>query len=430
MPSASPSRFEVAVVGAGAAGLAAALALAREGVPTALVGRHAPVADGRTVALLDGSVRFLDALGAWEALAPHAAPLAELHLIDDTGSLFRPPPARFVASEIGLDAFGWNVENARLVESLRALARATPDLTLFESDARARSAEADAGPAQAPAAQQRERAAQQHETRRDAEGARVALEDGGAVEARLVVGADGGRSPLRAASGLAVRDWSYPQSAITTLLAHERPHRDVSTEFHTRAGPFTLVPLPGGHRSSLVWVTGEGAARRLSRLDDAALAAAVERQAQAMLGAMRIDGPRGLVPMRGLSVGSPVGTRLALIGEAAHVLPPIGAQGLNLGLRDAASLRDAVLAAHRAGRDPGSREALSGFARGRAIDARLRGTAVDLLNRSLLTDFLPVDALRGLGLIAMSTLAPLRRIVMREGVLPRIGTPELMRARV
>lgn len=396
-------RFEAAVVGAGAAGLAAALALAREGIATALVGRHAPVADGRTVALLDGSVRLLDALGAWATIAPHAAPLAELHLIDDTGSLFRPPPARFVASEIGLDAFGWNVESARLVESLRLLARTTPNLALFESDAA--------------------------ESQRDDERAVITLQDGGTVETRLIVAADGARSPLRAGSGLTVRDWSYPQAAITTILAHERPHRDVSTEFHTRAGPFTLVPLPGGHRSSLVWVTGEGPARRLSALDDGALASSVERQAQAMLGAMRIDGPRGLVPMRGLSVSTPVGLRLALIGEAAHVFPPIGAQGLNLGLRDAASLRDAVMAAREAGRDPGSHASLASFGRSRGADARLRGTAVDLLNRSLLADLVPIDALRGLGLVAMSTLAPLRKIVMREGVLPRFGAPSLMRRR-
>ncbi|WP_336489415.1 FAD-dependent monooxygenase [Methylobacterium nigriterrae] len=402
-PSASPCPFEVAVVGAGAAGLAAALALAREGIPTALVGRHAPVADGRTVALLDGSVRFLAALGAWGAIAPHAAPLAELHIVDDTGSLFRPPPARFRASEIGLEAFGWNVESARLVESLRMEARAAPGLTLFECDA---------GPCE----------------RGEAE-ARLALEDGRGVAARLVVAADGARSLLRAASGLAVRDWTYPQAAITTLLAHARPHRDVSTEFHTRQGPFTLVPLPGGHRSSLVWVMGEGPARRLAALDEPGLAAAVERQSRCLLGSLRIDGPRGLVPMRGLSVGSPVAHRLALIGEAAHVFPPIGAQGLNLGLRDAAALRDAVVAASRDRRDPGARGALAGFARARGLDARLRNAAVDALNRSLIADLLPVDALRGAGLLAMTTIGPLRRAVMREGVLPRLNAPELMRAR-
>ena len=399
----SPPRYEVAVVGAGAAGLSAALAFARDGIATALVGRHGAQPDGRTVALLDGSVRFLEALGAWAAIAPHAAPLAELHIVDDTGSLFRPPPARFVATEIGLDAFGWNVESARLVASLRDAARVAPNLTLIEADAEGLEPGIDA--------------------------ATIRLADGEAVSARLVVGADGGRSAMRKAAGIKERSWSYPQAAITTLLAHDRPHRDISTEFHTRQGPFTLVPLPGGHRSSLVWVTGEMAARRLSEMDDARLARSIEDQAQAMLGAMRIDGPRGLVPMRGLSVASPVADRLALVGEAAHLFPPIGAQGLNLGLRDAAALRDAVLAAHADGRDPGSRQALAGFARSRALDARLRTAAVDTLNRSLLSGLVPVDALRGLGLIAMTTIAPLRRLVMREGVLPRIGAPALMRGR-
>ncbi|MDP4023691.1 FAD-dependent monooxygenase [Methylobacterium sp. NEAU 140] len=403
MAEENEKHFAVAVVGAGAAGLAAALASAQAGIRTALVGRHAPVADGRTVALLDGSVRFLDALGAWPVIAPQASPLCELQIVDDTGSLFRPPPARFRAAEIGLDAFGWNVESARLVETLRARARAQENLTLVESDA------AGAEPAE--------------------RFSRLGLVDGGHVLAELIVGADGARSPLRAASGVRVRDWAYPQAAITTILAHERPHRDVSTEFHTRSGPFTLVPMAGGHRSSLVWVTGEGAARRLADLDDAALSDAVERQARAMLGAMRIDGPRGLVPMRGLAVGRPVAPRLALIGEAAHVFPPIGAQGLNLGLRDAAALRDALVRAARDGRDPGGRGTLDAYASGRRLDAAARTAAVDLLNRSLLADLLPVDALRGLGLLAMAQIGPLRRIVMREGVLPRLGAPELMRAR-
>ncbi|SFG50428.1 2-octaprenyl-6-methoxyphenol hydroxylase [Methylobacterium gossipiicola] len=391
----------VAVVGAGAAGLGAALALARDGIPTALVGRHAPVADGRTVALLDGSVRFLRALGAWDGIAPHASPLAELHIVDDTGSLFRPPPARFVATEIGLDAFGWNVESARLVESLRVQARSASNLTLFESDASAAEFGADA--------------------------VDLTLGDGTRLSARLAVGADGARSKLREAAGLVPREWSYPQAALTTILAHTRPHRDVSTEFHTREGPFTLVPLPGGHRSSLVWVMDAARAETMAAQDDAALARAVETRAQAMLGAMRLDGPRGLVPMRGLSLPSPVATRLALVGEAAHLFPPIGAQGLNLGLRDAAALRDAVVASMADGRDPGSRAALAGFARSRSRDARLRTLAVDTLNRSLLTGFLPVDVLRGLGLLAMTTIAPLRRIVMREGVVPRLGAPSLMR---
>jgi 2-octaprenyl-6-methoxyphenol hydroxylase len=248
----------------------------------------------------------------------------------------------------------------------------------------------------------------------------------GPIEASLAVAADGRRSRLRQQARIRTRPWAYPQTALATILAHEREHRDTSTEFHTRSGPFTLVPLQG-RRSSLVWVTAPAEAQRLSAQDDAALARAIERQAHSMLGAMRIDGPRGLVPLSGLSVERYFAPRLALVGEAAHVFPPIGAQGLNLGLRDVAALRDAVVDSRTRGDDPGSDETLRAYQSGRDLDVRLRTAAVDGLNRTLLSDFLPADLLRGAGLLAVSGIGPLRRAVMREGILPSVGAPRLMR---
>jgi 2-octaprenyl-6-methoxyphenol hydroxylase len=402
MAIAVPERiFDAAVVGAGAAGLAAALALAREGFETCLVGRPEARPDGRTIALLDGSVRFLEALGVWASLREGAAPLMTMRIVDDTGSLFRPPPAAFQASEIGLEAFGWNVENASLVDALARAAHTTPRLTLQEL------VTTESTPSQ--------------------DFAVISLDNGSTIAARLVVAADGRNSRLREAAGIRARFWSYPQSALTTILAHERDHQDASTEFHTRFGPFTLVPLPG-RRSSLVWVTNRRHAERLMSLDDDALARAVERQAQSILGKMRIDGPRGLVPMHGLSVDRYRADRLALVGEAAHVFPPIGAQGLNLGLRDAAALRDAAVDARAAGEDIGGAAALWRYQRSRDLDVRLRTAAVDGFNRTLLAAFLPADFLRGLGLIALSGIGPLRRALMREGVQPSIGAPRLMRA--
>jgi len=398
---ATERRFDIAVIGAGAVGLAAALALARDGFETALIGEADARGDGRTVALLDGSVRFLRALGVWPALAGDAAPLAVMRIIDDTGSLFRPPPASFAAGEIGLDVFGWNIESHVLVARLAEAAAAEPRLTILRDQATGREI---------------------------LDGVAVLrLEGGGAVHAALAVAADGRKSRLREDAGLRTRAWSYPQSALTTVLAHERDHRDASTEFHTRSGPFTLVPLPG-RRSSLVWVVDPRAARRLAALDDEGLALAVERQAQSLLGKMRIDGPRGLVPLGGLSVDRYVAPRLALVGEAAHVFPPIGAQGLNLGFRDAAALRDAAVDAREAGDDLGGEAALGRYQRGREPDVRLRSAAVDGLNRTLLTDFLPADLLRGIGLLALAGIGPLRRAAMREGVLPSVGAPRLMRS--
>lgn len=392
--------FDIGVVGAGAAGLAAALAFAREGYSVALIGQLAPRRDGRSVALLDGSVRLLERLGLWDEIAPHAAPLEVMRLVDDTDNLFRAPTVDFRAREIGLDAFGWNVESATLVDILAGAARERPGITVLEAMVSGI-------------------VAQDH-------GITASLDSGGAVTARLLIGADGRKSIVRRAAGISAREWRYPQAALTTILAHERDHREVSTEFHTRHGPFTLVPLPG-RRCSLVWVTAPERAESLNALDDAALARAVERQAHSLLGKMTIDGPRGVVPMSGLSVDRFHDERIALIGEAAHVFPPIGAQGLNLGLRDAASLRDAAIAAHDRDEELGSLAMLRRYGRDRRLDVHARTAGVDMLNRTLLSGLLPADFLRGAGLRVLSGFGPLRRLVMREGVTPHLHTPQLMR---
>jgi 2-octaprenyl-6-methoxyphenol hydroxylase len=391
---------EIAVVGAGAAGLSAALAFARDGFRTVLVGQPAAVRDGRTVALLAGSVRLLEALGVWPEVMPDAAPLETMRLVDDTGSLFRPPPVAFRSSEIGLPAFGWNVENAALIEHLQTAASRAGNLAHVPSPALS--------------------------FEPTASGARLTLADGSTIDAALVVATDGRRSVLREAAGIRTRSWSYPQQALTTILAHDRSHRDTSTEFHTRRGPFTLVPLPG-KRSSLVWVTAPEEAGRLGAMSDELLALAVEKQAQSILGRMRIDGPRGIVPMTGLSVEQFTASGLALVGEAAHVFPPIGAQGLNLGFRDVAALRDAIVDARSTGHAPGSERVLSAYRRGRALDVVLRTNAVDSLNRTLLSGLLPVDLVRGAGLLLLANFGPLRRAAMREGIGPSLGLPRLMR---
>ena len=375
---------DIAIVGAGAVGLAATLALAARGREVALIGEVASRRDGRTVALMDGSTRFLDRLGVWDAIAPHGAPLARLTIIDDTGSLLRAPPVSFHAGEIGLAAFGVNVEAATLTRILTEEAARRPGVTLVPSPVEAIAI----GP----------------------QAVTLACANGPIV-ARLVVGADGRQSLTRESAGIRSRSWSYPQAAITAILSHDRDHRDTSTEFHTRNGPFTLVPLPGRH-ASLVWLTEPARARQLSELDDEAIALAAERQAQSLLGAMRLAGPRGCVPMAGLSVERFTAERVAIAGEAAHVFPPIGAQGLNLGLRDAADLVRALDLAD----DPGDPACLAAYERARRLDVATRTAAVDALNRSLLAGFLPIDMTRSAGLAALSAIGPLRRFVMRQGL--------------
>jgi 2-octaprenyl-6-methoxyphenol hydroxylase len=383
---------DVFVVGAGLAGLAAAVGFARAGRRVVSAGATERLGRGRTVALLGPSVDFLEELGVWPAVVPRAAPMRGLRIVDDTGSLFAPPPVEFRAREIGRDVFGWNVENAALADAFEASAAAHPNLVRIAANVAA----FDFAP----------------------ERAMVTLADGRVFAAALVVGADGRASPSRRAAGIAVRVRRYPQSALTVVLAHARPHDDFSTEFHTRQGPFTLVPLPAApdapNRSSLVWSMSEAEAKRRAALDDAALAAEIERQARSLLGAMRIEGERGLFPLARQSVSRFVATRLALVGDAAHAFPPIGAQGLNLGLRDVKALIAATLASD----DVGADDALDRYAARRAADVAFRTAAVAGLNRSLLADCAPVDLARGLGLAALGAIAPLRRLVMREGVAP------------
>ena len=350
--AASSGRADIGVVGGGAAGLSAGIALARAGWSVVLVTPPPQRADGRTVALMAGSIAFLQGIAAWDAVAPHASPLASLSILDDTGSLLRAPPITFHAGELGLDAFGHNVESTTLVRALADVAASTTGLALVE-DSVAEVAMTEAG-------------------------AKLTTVGGAPIEVALVVGADGRGSKVRAAAGIDTREWSYDQSAVTAILAHDRPHHDTSTEFHTRTGPFTLVPLQG-RRSSLVWLTRPQRAGDLNALPAEAFAREVERQAHSMLGAMRLDGPRGLVPMGGLSASRFSAGRAAIVGEAAHVFPPIGAQGLNLGLRDVAAL---VAALGKAGGDPGAASRLAAYDAGRAGDVRMRTLAVDALNRS------------------------------------------------
>jgi 2-octaprenyl-6-methoxyphenol hydroxylase len=235
-----------------------------------------------------------------------------------------------------------------------------------------------------------------------------------------VVGADGRNSLVRRWAGIEKKDWAYPQTALTTIVGHARDHKDASTEFHTRAGPCTLVPLPG-RRSSVVWMTEPEEGKRLVSLPDAELAAAIEKRCASYLGGMKIDGPRGLVPMGGLSVSAFSAENAALVGEAAHVFPPIGAQGLNLGLRDVEGLIDTLEMARDNGEPLGSAAALRRYDDNRRGDVAGRTKGVDILNRTLLADFLPADFARGLGLLALSTIGPLRRLVMRKGVGPHLS---------
>ncbi|WP_088345024.1 MULTISPECIES: UbiH/UbiF family hydroxylase [Rhodomicrobium] len=377
-------QHDAVIVGAGPAGLAAALALRHAGLDAICVG-PAPAPgrpDRRTTALLHGSVRFLTGLGVWERLRPHAAPLAALRLIDRTGRLFRAPDTAFEASEIGQEAFGYNIPNAILTATLfDALGTGFVPSTGVSG------------------------------IQQDGAGARLALADGHEVSARLVVGADGRQSFCREAAGIGTRSWAYDQTATVCDFAHGRPHGGACTEFHYSGGPFTVVPLPGGN-SSLVWVERPAEAAALAALGDAEFAAAIAARLDGLLGEITEVGPRSSFPLSGLIAKKLTAERLALVGEAGHVMPPIGAQGLNLGFRDVADLARCIAGAT----DPGAPDVLAAYEAARRGDVLTRTLAADLLNRTLTSGLLPLQLARGAGLMALSLAGPLRRAAMRRGM--------------
>jgi len=385
------TQHEIAIVGGGLAGRIAALAFARQGFDTALITPEDGRSDQRTTALMDQSIAFLRTLGLWDKVLPATAPLATMRIIDATGRLLHAPTVNFRSSEIGLDAFGYNIPNAPFLSILADELATLPNVeVLSASVARAELAE---------------------------EAARLVLTDGSVIESGLVIAADGRKSLMRETAGIAVDTRNYPQTAVVLNFAHDRPHGGMSTEFHTRTGPFTQVPLPG-NRSSLVWVVTPEQAIDILQLPTAVLNRRVEDQMQSMLGKITVEGAPQAWPLSAMTARRFGTGRLALIGEAAHVFPPIGAQGLNLSLRDIETAVDLATAA-RSG--SGTFAIGEAYDRRRRIDIVSRTAAIDLVNRSLLSGFLPVQMLRAAGLHMLSAIPPLRYLAMNEGIAPGRG---------
>jgi len=391
------SDFDVIVAGAGPAGLAAACLLALDGRRVALVAKeHGDASDPRTVALMQPSIRLLMHLGLWPgALKDATQPLKKLRLVDDTGALFKAPSITFDPAELGEEAFGWNFPLGIMIPALYARAQ---ELGVEMTGSDAASAISHSG------------------------GVSVTTAAGQRLEARVVVAADGRNSVLREAAGIRTNRWSYDQSALSTSFAHSGPHDGISTEFHKGAGPFTTVPMPG-NRSALVWMERPARAAELMALPDAELAAEIQIGTHGELGRISDIGPRRLFPMQGLVARDFARNRIILVGEAAHVVPPIGAQGLNMSLRDAAQAADLMEGED----DPGNPGIMRDYDALRRRDVQPRQQVIDLMNRSLLSGFVAMETGRAAGMSLLSQFGPLRRAVMQYGLAPSAGLPRVMR---
>jgi 2-octaprenyl-6-methoxyphenol hydroxylase len=394
-----------AVIGAGPTGLTAALALAKSGIAVMILAPPYNAAhaanDRRTTALIGPSVELLRNLGVWDLCKDHASILTGVRMVDDLGGIFRAPEIVFTATELGLASFGANIANPVLLAALNTAAERTANIERIVTSA---VTAIKPGPGTV----------------------RLNLAEGGHAEAQLVVAADGRQSIAPVAAGIALHRWAYPQAAIAANFGHTRAHEDIVNELHRRSGPLTTVPLPG-QRSSLVWAEEPLEAQRLMDLDDRAFAEALEARLQGLLGEVRKVGPRALYPLCGAHTERMAARRISLVGEAAHVVPPIGAQGLNLGLRDAAALAECAAAALALGQDFGGHHMLAAYQRARGADVALRTAAIDLLNRSLLQDFLPLGLVRGAAIHAIANSSTLRRLLMQSGMGMAGPLPHLMR---
>ena len=387
--------FDVTVSGAGPTGLLSALALARSGLRVAVCGLIPTVGgrthDERTAALFDTSIRLLGALDVWDDLVGSSAPICAIRLVDSMSRLARAPEVRFEADDVDLDALCWNVPTAAIVQ------------VLHDAVSKDGSCEMLLG-----------RKIISIEPGSDA--IDVVLEDGTRVRSLLVVGADGRRSVSRECAGISAKSWDYDQVAIATSFPHSRPHHGVSSEFHRPGGPLTVVPLPG-RRSSLVWVERTKQAAEVAKIDDRAFIAALEEQLQGLLGRVRGVAKRSSFPLRGMVAERFAANRVALVGEAAHAFSPIGAQGLNLGIRDVATLVECIVSyGARGGSDIGGNALLHSYSRLRQRDVSLRIYGVNILNRSLTSSLFPVGLGRGALLHAINALPLLKTLLVQAGM--------------
>ena len=397
---------EVVVGGAGFAGLALAIAL-RQGLGdpfTVTVAdpalAHARSKDPRASAIAAAARRLFEAIEVWDAVAENAQPILDMVVTDSKlDDAVRPTFLTFGGEVEGGEPFAHMIENRHLVDALAEKAkslgvelRATP-VAGFDAEANS---------------------------------IKVQFAGDKTIAARLLVGADGAHSLIREQAGIATHGWNYDQSAIVTTVAHERDHNGRAEEHFLPAGPFAILPLTG-RRCSIVWTETSGEAQRIVALADNEFHAELEKRFGLQLGDIEIVGPRRAFPLGLFTARTFIGQRLALVGDAAHIIHPIAGQGLNMGLRDVAALAEAIADAARLGLDPGGPEVLERYQRWRRFDTMTMGVATDGLNRLFSNHSDALRLARDIGLGLVERMPMLKRMFIREAAGFTGDVPKLLR---
>ena len=399
------SVFDIVIAGGGASGLALAAAVKQamgEGASIAVVDpAPSTAASGeplRTVAIAEGPRRLLEHVGAWEAIEPRAQPILSMAIMDgDVSDAVRLPHLNFATKDRG--PLAHMAFNDDVVGALSALCDRLGVQRVMGSVVH-----------WAPG-------------KRTAE---LGLSDGQALRARLVVAADGARSKLRTLADIATVGWDYDQAGIVATVEHERDHEGRAEQHFLPAGPFATLPLPG-RRSSIVWNERRADARALLALDSEDLTRQLEYRFTPKLGGIRLASRVEAFPFRFQIARRFADGRLALVGDAAHVVHPVAGQGLNLGLRDVAALAEAIVGEMRLGLDPGAPRPLAAYERQRRFDVAASGLGLDALNRLFSNDLAPLRFVRDLGLRLVERAPILKDLLIAEAGGARRGAPKLLR---
>lgn len=395
---------DIVISGGGVPGLTLAMLLGGLGLKICVLEPHPPVAvkdirpDGRTAALMAKSINILSSAGLWEDCAPYGAALKTLRIVEGETRV------DFHCDDINLSCFGVNIPNNLQRAIFTERAAQSPNIRLVHDSLSA--------------------------FKTDDLGVGVILSGGETLRARLLIGADGRQSKVREDSGIITWEREYGQSAITCLIDHSRPHDNISTEFHRPGGPFTIVPLPdteSGHRSSIVWVEYNNDAGQFMTMRRQDFEAALQQRSEDLVGKITLATPPQSWQLKAMRAKALTAPRIALIAEAAHVIHPLGAQGLNLSLRDVAALAEEIADAARRGEDIGGAGVLNRYRSRRHADIWTRVAGTHGLNRMVSNDLSLLRGLRSAGLKTISTLEPLRRFTMNEGVMPGYDDSRLAR---
>jgi 2-octaprenyl-6-methoxyphenol hydroxylase len=402
----SPALPDALIVGGGLAGPTLALALAREGLSSVLIDARPEAIsdryDGRSYALAVASRRLLARVGVWAHVANLAQPILAIKVADGRpGEAPSPLHLAFDHAEIEEGPMGHMVEDRHLRAALDEELSREPRVTMLRGQAVVAQ---EAGPGSVA----------------------VTLADGGRVEGRVLIGADGRQSGTAQRAGIGRTERRYGQTAVTCTVTHEKAHRGTAFQLFLPSGPLAILPLTG-HRSSVVWSERDERATALMAMDDEGFLAALRPVFGSFLGEIGLEGPRFAFPLSLSLANSFTGPRLALVGDAAHGVHPIAGQGLNAGLRDVAALAEVLSDAHARGEDPGSADVLERYARWRRFDTATLAMATDGFNRLFSNDSRPLRFARDVGLGLVNRIPPLRRAFIREAAGLTGDLPRLMR---